>query len=317
MPAILRASGDTSDTGALATADAPPPPDFSVSPARLALLFAPQCSPSVGELFSGCASASVVGCINPHFVAIRHCHLIPRLGNAHPRFVTVHPALSPFTPLHRHSPHFVTVHPASSPFTPTSSPPHPTIASHHYRSRHRNHHYHRHRHCATNTKATQRWTQPPMRYYDLPAQIPVLSPLLKPHGLVIMTHKPYTAHTLALAPPLRTTCGPRNSQVLPSLQWHSLVITMHNQYTARMHGTGAIVGDHMWASELASAAQLSSGTALSPQHASSSPHAHMASVPLSGTTSGPQNLPALPGSGVEKVMVRCSRVRMEMVVTAG
>ena len=104
VPAIPRASGDTSDTGALATADAPPPPDFSVSPARLTLSFAPQRSPSVGELFSGCTGASVVGRINPCFVAIRHCHLIPRLSNTHPRFVTVHPASSPFTLLRCHSP---------------------------------------------------------------------------------------------------------------------------------------------------------------------------------------------------------------------
>jgi len=97
VPAIPRASGDTSDTGALATADAPPPPDFSVSPARLALSFAPQRSLSAGELFSGCAGASIVGRINPCFVAIRHHHLIPRLGNAHP-------TSSPFTPLRRRSP---------------------------------------------------------------------------------------------------------------------------------------------------------------------------------------------------------------------
>ena len=76
VPASPRASGNTGDTGTLATADAPPPQDFSVSPARLVLSFAPQCSPSAGELFSGCASASVVGRIHPHFVAITHCHLI-------------------------------------------------------------------------------------------------------------------------------------------------------------------------------------------------------------------------------------------------
>jgi len=34
---------------------------------------------------------------------------------------------------------------------------------------------------------------------------------------------------------------------------------MCKQYTAHAHGSGAIVGDHMWVSELASAAQLSSG----------------------------------------------------------
>lgn len=59
-----------------------------------------------------------------------------------------------------------------------------------------------------------------MRYYDLPARMPAPSPLLKPR---------------------------------------SLVITMRKQYTARAHGIGAIVGDHMRASELDSAAQLSSG----------------------------------------------------------
>ena len=221
------------------------------------------------------------------------------------------------TPLRHRSPRFIAVHPASSPFTPASSPPHPAIASHRHRSRHRNHHHHHHRHCATNTKATQRRTWPPMHYYDLPARIPVLSPLLKLRSLVITTRKPYTTCVPALAPLLRTTCGPRNSQVLPSLQRRSLVITTCNQYTTCMHSTGAIVGDHMRASELASAAQLSSGTAPSPQHASSSPHTRMASAPLSGTTSGPWNSPVLPGSGAEKVTAWHSRARMEMAATVG
>jgi len=62
--------------------------------------------------------------------------------------------------------------------------------------------------------------QPTMCYYDPPVRMPALSPLLKPRSLVSTTRK---------------------------------------QYTARVHSSGAIIGDHMWVSELASAAQLSSG----------------------------------------------------------
>ena len=61
----------------------PFPPDFSVSTARLALLSASQCSLSAGELFSGCAGASVVGRVHPRFIAV---------------FVAVHPASSPLCP---------------------------------------------------------------------------------------------------------------------------------------------------------------------------------------------------------------------------
>ena len=55
---------------------------------------------------------------------------------------------------------------------------------------------------------------------DLPVRMPTFSPLLKLRSLISMTCKQYTAHA---------------------------------------HGIGAIVGDHMQAPELASAAPLSSG----------------------------------------------------------
>ena len=59
-----------------------------------------------------------------------------------------------------------------------------------------------------------------MHYDDLPARMPVLLLLLKPRSLVILTRR---------------------------------------QYTARAHGTDAIIEAHARASELANAAQLSSG----------------------------------------------------------
>ena len=69
----------------------------------------------------------------------------------------------------------------------------------------------------------QRWMQPMLDCYNLPMQI---------------------------------TCADVRTFAL--LKPPSLVITMCNQYTASVHGIGTIVGVHMWAPELASAAQLSS-----------------------------------------------------------
>ena len=79
----------------------------------------------------------------------------------------------------------------------------------------------------------------------------MLPPLLKLRSVVIMMCKLYTARALASAPLLGTTCGPQNSQVLPSLAAAQLVILMHRQYTPRVHGTNAIVEAYVQASELA------------------------------------------------------------------
>jgi len=73
-----RRSRDTGDIGALAAVDHafPPSSRHLMSPARRALTYAPQCSLSAGELFSHCASTSVVGRVHPHFVAIPYPHPI-------------------------------------------------------------------------------------------------------------------------------------------------------------------------------------------------------------------------------------------------
>jgi len=82
----------------------PLPPDFLVSPARLVLLFTSQRSLSVGELFSGCTSASIVGRIHPCFVAVHPCFVA-----VHPRFVAVHPCF--ITIVITVHPHFISITP--------------------------------------------------------------------------------------------------------------------------------------------------------------------------------------------------------------
>jgi len=57
--------------------------------------------------------------------------------------------------------------------------------------------------------------------------------------------------------PVRITCTDVHTFTL--LEPPSLVITMRNQYTASAHSISAIIGVHVQAPELASAAQLSSG----------------------------------------------------------
>jgi len=71
VPASPRGSGDTGDTGALPTAD-----DVLLNgPSRAQTLICPySTAPCTGKLFSGCASAGVVGREYPRFVTITHRH---------------------------------------------------------------------------------------------------------------------------------------------------------------------------------------------------------------------------------------------------
>ena len=76
MPASLRGSGDTGDTGVLPTAN-----DILLNgPSRAQTLICPySAAPRMGEPFGGCASAGVVSHEYPLFVTItyRHCFAPP------------------------------------------------------------------------------------------------------------------------------------------------------------------------------------------------------------------------------------------------
>ena len=235
MPASPRASGDTGDTGALATADAPPPQDFSVSPARLTLSFAPQRSPSAGERFSDCAGASVVG--------------------------RIHPLRRRSPPLHRHHTPpshriaIITIIAVATVATNTKAPrsdgrsprvaimtcPHKSPCSHpcsnraasssRRASRTLHARWHQHHCWGPHAGLGTRKRCPARRQRSSSSRRTGSTP---------------HAH-MALMPSLRLTREPRNSPMLEPL---SLAISTPKQYAARAHGTDAIVEAHARTSEL-------------------------------------------------------------------
>jgi len=257
MPASPRASGDTGDTGALATADAPPPRDFSMSPARLALSFAPQRSPSAGKLFSDCAGASVVGRIHP---LRRRSPPLCRHHTPPSHRIAIAVAIAIITIIAVATVATNTKAPRSdrrSPRVAIMTCPHKSLCSHPCSNRtalssrrasltpHAR--WHRHHCWGPHAGLRTRKRCPARRRRSLSSRCTGSTPHM------------HTAPT----PSLRLTREPRNS---PTLELLSLAISTPKQYAARAHGTDAIVEAHARTSELRQRCPAQQQRALMAQH---------------------------------------------------
>ena len=213
----------------------------------------------------------------------------PTLSLFTPALSLFTPALSLFTPASS---------PLSSLFTPTLSPSHPTVTSYYCccrcHCRHHHHHYHRHHHCGHHHQGTcsnqhSSWdgviVDRNTMWCHAEGICPAVAPV--PASLALYTHALLSSHTVITLPwqydlsccHCHRHCGHQHQGTVwqqiqptmcyydlptrmpalsPLLKLRSLVSMTCKQYTTCTHSSSAIIGDHMWVLELASATQLSS-----------------------------------------------------------